>query len=60
MLMHRVMDSKTKVREKDTMPQMCGNPSCNCRAVAQETKSGVWLCQTCLDTLYDALWGFGT
>jgi len=63
MLVHRT-ETRTKAnvvrkRERVTVPQMCENPSCNHRAVAQETKSGVWLCQSCLDVLYDALWGFG-
>lgn len=45
--------------QTETMHRTCENISCNGRAVAQEITSGVWLCQSCLDYLYDALWGIG-
>lgn len=64
MLMHHnQLYTKSQVvetKELATVTHVCGNPLCEKRAVAQETTSGTWLCQSCLDFLYDALWGLGT
>lgn len=64
MLEHRIQ-SYTKSSEKChkenvTIYHVCENVSCKKRAVVQETTSKAWLCQSCLDLVYDALWGLGT
>jgi len=38
----------------------CENPACNGHAVAYDNATGAWLCQNCIDALYDARWGFGS
>jgi hypothetical protein len=40
-------------------PVRCQNPVCNGNAVTQDQCTGEWLCQECVDALYDAKWGFG-
>ena len=43
-----------------SQPSPCENPACSGHAVAQEQSTGAWLCQACIDSLYDARWGFGS
>jgi len=64
MLEHRIRPYTKGIEkcsnEKAVVYHTCENVFCEKRAVVQETTSGTWLCQSCLDLVYDALWGLGT
>ena len=42
------------------MPVQCENPVCVEQAIVRDQATGAWLCQTCMEALYDAKWGLGT